>query len=111
MPGEQGLSAVMANTGVDVSLGRVTKAFEIIPVYGRPVKVSSPACFHQQQRRVLGCDHDALAVSRCASLEKPVPDLLNARLNCHTRAPSFVHAKPGEAKCVRACACMHRHHV
>lgn len=30
----------MANTGVDVSLGRVTKAFEIIPVNGRPVKVS-----------------------------------------------------------------------
>ncbi len=43
MSSEQGLSAVMANTGVDVSLGRITKAFEIIPVYGKPVKVSSPA--------------------------------------------------------------------
>ena len=53
---EQGLSAVMANTGVDVSLGRVTKAFEIIPVYGRPVKVTSPACFHHHDRptRTLG---------------------------------------------------------
>ncbi len=30
----------MANTGVDVSWGRVTKAFEIIPVKGRPVKAS-----------------------------------------------------------------------
>lgn len=29
----------MANTGVDVSWGRVTKAFEIIPVKGWPVKV------------------------------------------------------------------------
>lgn len=30
----------MANTGVDVSWGRVTKAFEIIPVKGRPIKVA-----------------------------------------------------------------------
>ena len=37
----QGHSVVMANTGVDVSWGRVTKAFEIIPVKGHPVKVSS----------------------------------------------------------------------
>lgn len=37
----QGISAVMANTGVDVSLGRVTKAFETIPVMARPVKAST----------------------------------------------------------------------
>lgn len=29
----------MANTGVDVSLGRVTKAYETIPVMARPPKV------------------------------------------------------------------------
>jgi hypothetical protein len=39
----QGLSVVMANTGVDVSWGRVTKAFEIIPVKGKPVKVRAAA--------------------------------------------------------------------
>jgi hypothetical protein len=39
----QGLSVVMANTGVDVSWGRVTKAFEIIPVKGKPVKVRTAA--------------------------------------------------------------------
>ncbi len=38
----QGLSAVMANTGVDVSWGRVTKPFETIPVQGRPIKVWLP---------------------------------------------------------------------
>jgi len=37
----RGFSSVMANTGVDVSFGRVTKAFEIIPVNGRPVKEST----------------------------------------------------------------------
>ena len=39
----QGLSVVMANTGVDVSWGRVTKAFEIIPVKGKPVKARTAA--------------------------------------------------------------------
>ena len=45
----QGLSVVMANTGVDVSWGRVTKAFEIIPVKGKPVKV------HVYRRQPLHC--------------------------------------------------------
>lgn len=36
----KGISAVLANTGVDVSLGRVTKAFETIPVLARPIKAS-----------------------------------------------------------------------
>ena len=43
----QGLSVVMANTGMDVSWGRVTKAFEIIPVKGKPVKVRAAAAASQ----------------------------------------------------------------
>lgn len=39
-PHPQGFSVVTINTGVDISAGRVTKSFEVIPSMGHPAKIS-----------------------------------------------------------------------
>jgi len=51
----KGLSVVSANNGVDVSFGRVTKAFEVIPSMATPVASTKLTKVGGRLGAVVGC--------------------------------------------------------
>ena len=109
---EQGLSAVMANTGVDVSLGARYQGLRDHPGLRQTGEGDLPSMFPPPRQADQDFGYDVLALSRCASL---IPPCLNCRPPVcpvvHSLLPSYRQLNIGEAQCVCARARMHPHEV